>query len=175
MKRLVFPIGVAIIMGIIACSSMRVSIDYDQDIDFAQYKTFRWIPHKPKVGPRRLLDHALMEKRTKNSVENELAAKGIEKIAGERPDFLIAYHIGAENKVDVDTYGYRYGPRGRRWGRHVEVHRYKEGTLILDFIDPESKQLVWRGTAVGAVHRPEDLGDKLNKAVEKIVEKFPPQ
>jgi hypothetical protein len=161
--------------SLIACSTMHVATDYDQDADFSQCKTYKWIPHKPKVGPKRLLDHTLTDKRIKSSVESALAAQGITRATGEEPDFLIAFHIGAQNKVDVNTYGYRYGPRGRWWGRQVDVQRYKEGTLILDFVDGQSKQLFWRGTAVDAVYRPEDLGDKLNEAVGKILEKFPPK
>jgi len=175
MKKLGILIGVAVVVGIIGCSSMRVSIDYDRDVNFAKYKTFKWIPHKPKVRPRRLLNHSLVEKRIKSAVERELSAKGCQKATGGKPDFLIAYHIGAKNKVDVTTYGYRYGPRGRWWGRYVAVERYKEGTLILDFVDPELKQLVWRGTAVGAIHYPETVGEKMDQAVEKILSKFPPQ
>jgi hypothetical protein len=153
---------------------MRVNVDYDQDVDFARYKTYRWIPLRPQVKPHRLIDHTLLEKRIKKAVDAELAGKGYELAAGEKSDVLVAFHIGAENKVDVNTYGYRYGPRGRRWGRHVEVHRYKEGTLILDIVDPKMEQLVWRGCAVDAVHRPQDLDDKLFEAVEKIMAKFPP-
>jgi hypothetical protein len=171
-------ISALILLGLcslVACSTMRIATDYDQDADFSQYKTYQWIPHKPSVGPKRLLDHALAEKRIKSSVESTLAAKSITRAVGGKPDFLIAFHIGAQNKVDVTTYGYRYGPRGRWWGRHVDVQRYKEGTLILDFVDGQSKQLFWRGTAVDAVYRPKDLGDKLNEAVGKILEKFPPE
>ena len=108
-------------------------------------------------------------------LEKAKVAKGITKAGRDKPDFLVAFHIGAQNKVDVTTYGYRYGPRGRRWGRQVNVQRYKEGTLILDFVDDQSRQLVWRGTVVDAVYRPEDLGDKLNAAVGKILGKYPPQ
>jgi hypothetical protein len=174
MERLASLLIIVILVGMMACSSTRVATDYDQDADFSQYKTFQWIPHKPKVAPRRSLDHALTEKRIKSSAESALALKGITRADGGEPDFLIAFHIGAQNQVDVTTYGYRYGPRGRRWGRHVDVQRYKEGTLILDFVDRQTKQLFWRGTAVDAVYRPEDLGDKLNQAVGKILEKYPP-
>jgi hypothetical protein len=157
------------------CSTMRVNVDYDQDADFSQYKTYRWVSHKPRVKPPRLIDHTLLEKRIKNAADAELGAKGFVKAMGDEPDFLVAFHIGAQNKVDVTHYGYRYGPRGRWWGRHTEVHRYKEGTLILDIVDASSKQLIWRGSARDAVHRPQDLDEKLIEAVQKILEEFPPQ
>jgi len=166
---------IVLIGMLFCCSTMKINVDYDQDASFLEYKSYRWIPHKPKVKPPRMIDHTLLEKRIKNAVDAELAAKGFTRVMEERPDILVAFHIGAQNKVDVTHYGYRYGPHGRWWGHRAEVHRYKEGTLILDIVDAETKQLVWRGSARDAVHRPQDLDEKLLEAVEKILVQFPPQ
>lgn len=175
MKALTILLSALALIGISGCASISVTTDYDQEVDFARYKTFDWIKQKPKIPPRRRIDATLLDKRIKDAVEAELSFKGYKRVGKGEPDFLVAYHIGAQNKVDVSTYGYRYGPRGRWVGRQVEVHRYKEGTLILDFVDPATKQLVWRGTAVGAVHTPGDLERKLLEAVGKLLEEFPPE
>jgi hypothetical protein len=168
--------GLIILIGLVfCCSTMKINVDYDQDASFLHYKTYRWIPYQPKITPRRMIDNTLLEKRIKKSADAELAAKGYIRTLDGEPDFLVAFHIGAQTKVDVTHYGYRYGPYGRWWGHRAEVHRYKEGTLILDIVDAETKQLVWRGSANDAVYRPEDLDDKLLEAVEKILIRFPPQ
>ena len=75
----------------------------------------------------------------------------------------MTYHVGAQDKVDVQSwgYGYGYGP-GRyhgTWGGGggIETYNYTEGTLIIDIVDASSKQLVWRGTAQASsipIHRP---------------------
>jgi hypothetical protein len=168
-------LGLLILIGILGCASMSVTTDYDQDVDFAEYKTFDWIKQKSEVPPRRAFDASLFDKRLRSAVEAELAAKGYERVTTGKPDLLIAYHIGARNQVDVTTHGYRYGPRGRWVGRHVEVHRYKEGTLILDLVDAGMKQLVWRGTAVGAVYNPNDMEAGILEAVTDLFEEFPPE
>ncbi len=175
MGRVRLFLYLTVLVSLIACSTMKINVDYDQDAGFLQYKTYRWIPHRPKIKPPRMIDHTLLEKRIKNTVDAELAAKGYDKVANGEPDFLVAFHIGAQNKVDVTHYGYRYGPRGRWWGHRAEVHRYKQGTLILDIVDAGTKQLVWRGSARDAVRRPQDLDDKLLEAVEKVMVRFPPQ
>ena len=56
-------------------------------------------------------------------------------------------------------HGYGHGAHyGRGYGGGVPyVRSYKEGTLILDFVDPETMQLIWRGWAVGAFDDPENL------------------
>jgi hypothetical protein len=45
--------------------------------------------------------------------------------------------------------------------------------LILDFVDPKLKQLIWRDRAVDAVHRPQNLDDRLCEAKEKLLVKYP--
>ena len=175
MRYLPLILVLLILSGVCGCASMSVTTDYDQETDFAEYETFDWIKQKPKVPPRRSFDAALFEKRLRNAVEAELETRGYERVTTGKPDLLVAYHIGSKNKVDVTTHGYRYGPRGRWVGRHVEVHRYKEGTLILDLVDAGEKQLIWRGTAVGAVYNPRDMEARILEAVTELFEEFPPE
>ena len=175
MRYMAWALVLVALCGLCGCASMSVTTDYDQDADFSDYETFDWIKQKPKVPLRRQIDATLLDKRIRNAVETELEARGYRRAVGTKPDLLVAYHIGAKNKVDVTTHGYHYGPRGRWVGRHVEVHRYKEGTLILDLVDAGMQQLVWRGTAVGAVYNPADMEARILEAVRKIFEEFPPE
>jgi len=78
-------------------------------------------------------------------------------------------------EVNVERYGYRYGPRGRWYGNNVQVHHYREGTLIIDFVDPDDKVLVWRGTAVGSMQYFTGGEDEVQSSVAKMLEKFPPE
>lgn len=79
------------------------------------------------------------------------------------------------DKVDVQPYGYVGGPRFGPRGVHVE--RRTEGSLTLDIVDTRTKQLVWRGTAESSIDRdasPQERRERLQEAVSKILEKFPP-
>ncbi len=98
-----------------------------------------------------------------------LVAKNLSKQANS-PDFLIAFSVAVEDKVDVrsDRFGYgygygyrpgyyRFGYRSRYYGfgygsgyygnSGLDVYQYKESTLILDFIDPAS---TWIDLGVGS-------------------------
>jgi hypothetical protein len=59
------------------------------------------------------------------------------------------------------------------------VQQYTEGTIVLDFYDAKSKQLVWRGTASGALssNKPsmEEVQEKLNGIVAKMLAEYPPK
>jgi hypothetical protein len=165
----------AVLILLAGCTSMSITTDYDHDVDFAGYKTFAWISKPRPAAPGRGFINPLMEERIKKAVENDLSAKGYSKDIDGQPHFLIAIHAGAKDRLNVTDYGYHYGPRGR-WGhRHVEVNRYKEGTLILDFVDPRQKQLIWRGYAVGALANPEQVEEQIIRSVGKMLESFPPE
>jgi hypothetical protein len=54
---------------------------------------------------------------------------------------------------------------------------YTMGTLVLDFFDNGSKELVWRGLAEGKIHEantPQERQERANLAIEKIMDQFPP-
>jgi len=174
MKRTLFCLLVSTALLGWSCSSVSVNVDYDRDTDFTQYKTYRWMPQQQRPPEQMSVEHSFLEKRIKDAVEAELRSAGYERARFEEPDFLIAYHLGTRDKVDVSRYGYRYGPKGRWVGSKVEVRRYREGTLILDFIDPGTRDLFWRGTARGALRDITAGADEVRGIVARILGGFPP-
>ncbi len=187
MKR--FPAIVAAIAALAlmaGCSSLSTSYDYDANADFAKYRTFAWMA-KPEAAPgdaaqaRRNSD--LLDRRIRSAVAGELAARGISEDAG-GPGLLAVYHIGVEEKIQVTDYGYNYSPYSAYWGygyggRSIDVYQYQQGTLIIDLIDASTKNLVWRGSGTKALSdrqlSPEELQERVNKIVAKIMETYPPK
>jgi hypothetical protein len=110
-------------------------------------------------------------------VNAQLEAKGLE-VTSESPDFSIATHIGKNQRINVTDWGYGYGPYGRYRGYSgVDVWEYEEGTLILDFVDADSKDLLWRGSAKAELRpaaTPEKAQKLINEAAERILKNFPP-
>jgi hypothetical protein len=170
-KCIAFAILIAFLLT--GCASMSVKVDYDSEADFSAYKTFGWMKMKerPKYS-QKYPNKALMEERIKRAVVREMEAKGYSFTDKKKPDIVIAYHIGMQDRVSVEHYGYSYWRRGPR---RTEVHRYKEGTLILDFVDPKGQQLVWRGWATGVISGPERMEEHIDNAVKSIIAKYPPQ
>jgi len=172
------------------CASMQVTSDYDAGADFAALRSYHWLPSPEiKSGDPKIQYGSLMQARVKKLVEEQLALKGYVQDAGQ-PDFLVTYHVAVEDKVSVtyinELYGYGpgWGPGYRRNIRHygypgntAMVSEYQQGTLLLDVVLAENKQLIWRGAATGEVY-PELSQDarekRLREAVEKILAQFPP-
>lgn len=170
-------------LAALPAAAQKVYIDYDEDADFASYKTFAWLL-TPEVS---LQDSSpLMHSRLKNAIEYQLTTVGMIEDT-ESPDLYVTYHGESDKKVlvDIDTWGYAYGSPWRRdpyWGGYrgyavgptrATVREYDVGTLIIDLYDAKEKQLVWRGTATATIpSKPEKQAKRLDKAVAKLAKKW---
>jgi hypothetical protein len=172
---------VAVIIGLISCSSVSVSTDYDQSVNFSQYKTYKW---GGADNPNDVLQkNQLILQRVYNAIDTALLAKGFTKVESD-PDFVAYPHAGTQEKTDVTSWGYGYGGwwgaggYGGYRGGNIDVTQYTEGTLFIDMVDNKKKKLIWRGTGSGIVNppsSPQESAEKVNNAVAKVLEDFPPQ
>ena len=172
------PIHVILmVVFVVGCSTVYdVQFDYNTKTDFTNLKTYNWLPVPEKAD----ID-SLDAMRVQKAVNTEMQAKGLRLTSG-IPDFLIAEHLGKKDKVSVRDWGYTYGPYAGYWGGYwgpggVSTFQYEEGSLILDFVDPQTKELIWRGSAkaeVDDVRTPEKREALINEAVQKILKNFPP-
>lgn len=165
-----------------ACSPLTVNYDYDNTADFTKYKTYTWmakpasLPSNPAGSPQ---NSDLLDRRIRASVEAELNARGLNDNA-EAPDLLAVYHLGVQDKVQVTDYGYSYSPY--YWGgggRQIDVYQYQEGSLIIDLVDAETKNLVWRGSGSKVIENtqmtPDQMQAKVSEIVGSIMASFPPK
>jgi hypothetical protein len=158
---------------------MSIHTDYDREVDFSRLKTYRWIEEPVRAPSAALQNSPLLERRVRDAVDRELAARGyIHPLTGP-VDFFVAFHAGLRDRIDITQTAYH----GRRPGfrREVAVDRYHEGTLVIDVIRPgetpgvENARLVWRGWARGAVGDRDQAASQVNDAVAGILSRFPPQ
>jgi Domain of unknown function (DUF4136) len=166
--RLAGLAGLAAILAIGAGCGATVHSTVAPNANLGQYRNYSFQTPRYRVGQ----SESPAEQELRAALRNNLAQKGLtEAPAGQQPDFLVAYHVKEQQKLDVDTMGYGFG---WGWGGPAAVTTYTQGTLIVDFIDPRTNQAFWRGTASDIVDHPEspDLG-KLDKAVAKLVNQYP--
>lgn len=175
-----------LVLILTACTTLRVSTDYDPDTDFSDLRSYDWLPAAViKTGNPEVTYNSLIESRIRGSVDEILKARGY-RSSTESPDFLLAYHVNIDKKESVtyinDLYG--YGPGwGYRGGwvfprTEVMVTEYKQGSLVLDIVRASTRQLIWRGVASDDVYAddtPMDKQRKIHKAVTEMLSRFPPQ
>jgi hypothetical protein len=167
--------------GWIACSGVRVTTDYDPSADFSDVSSYAWLDERSGVQGDRPDVSSLLDRRVRSAVDAELQSKGLSRVDPSAAKVLVTYHLGVESKLDVNTInsGYGYGRYGRYGGisTTTTVSEYQEGTLLIDVVEPESKQLVWRGSGQARLREyatPEQREQRISEAVKQILEDFPP-
>ncbi len=158
--------------------SIKVGYDYNLQEDFLSFKTYDFMKSPASAQVR---EYVL--KRLKESINRELSQKGM-KQSSINPDILIAIHPLTDNRLNISNWGYIYAPYSAYWGQYVywmssrvDRYEYQKGTLIIDFIRSDNKELVWRGVAESALPdspRSDQIDKVVNKAVSEIMKKYPP-
>ena len=158
----------------IACSPIyNVSYDYDENVELVQFSTYAWVP-----APEEANINNLDAERIKKAVNAELKVKGLVQNS-EKPDFLIAADIITKEKLRITNWGYPYyDPYWTYYGSwSFDYYQYEEGTIVLNFLEPLSKNLIWRGAAKVALdyaNTPEKRDKLIKEAMQKILQNFPP-
>jgi hypothetical protein len=158
------------LLFVTACSSIKVSTDYEAKTNFSQYKTFAFYRTGIDKAPISDID----KRRIISAISNELTAKGM--TVSETPDVLISIFTKARERVDVydnNWHPYYYDPFHRQ-----QISKYTEGTLFIDIIEKEGKKLVWQGIGNGFLtksQKPEKKEANIQLFVKEILKKYPPE
>jgi hypothetical protein len=180
--RLVASILIAFAALLTGCTSFRVTTDYDRNMDFSGWTTYAWLPAWPEQGDDPRIHNDLLDARVRSAVDLAMAALGFEKVPEANADFLVAYHVSLETRIDVHTVhdSSHYSRRG--WsgsaGTTTRVSQYERGTLLLDVVHPEERRLVWRGSTNARVREradPLEREKRVNEAAQSILNRFPPR
>ena len=140
MKRLLLLLFIVLIST--SCDSVRVAADYDRSADFNSYKTFAFF--KDGIDKAEISD--LDKRRILRAIESELLAKGFTK--SKTPDLLV--NIFTKERQEVNVYNQNFGMYGWGWGwgpmmgwNQTNVTNSSRGTLFIDLIDANKKELVY--------------------------------
>lgn len=159
--------------AVIGCaSSVETSVDYDRSIDFSRYRTYGWLPSR-RIG------NDILERRLTAAIDRNLAARGL--VRGDPPDLLVAIHGRLSREVQYRAYDPGWGYGWRRWRGAPTMVRREEvpvGTLFVDLVDANDKELVWRGSATTPIDKTDSVERReaaVAEAVEKLLAGFPPR
>lgn len=188
LKLLLFP--VLAILFLSSCNSVRVLSDYDDKANFNEYKSYAF--YKTGIDKAQISD--LDKKRILRAIEAEMSSRGFVK--SESPDILVNIFTTEQERVDVYNNnfgwggwggwgwggwgwgpGFGWGPGlGWGWGGGRMVSTSTEGSLYIDLIDTESKQLVWQGKGEGTLANTKNIQKKeqrIKEFVSQIMEQYP--
>ena len=160
-------------LGILGTAlAQHVQTDFDHHANFSQYKTYSWQEIKPA--------NSLWDARIKNAVDAQLTAKGWTQVASGGEVSVVAIKTTQTERTLQTFYdGFGGGWRWRGFGGMGQAttteQDYKEGTLVVDLYDANTKQLIWRGSAEDTLSDKAAKNEKnLDKGVAKMFKAFPP-
>lgn len=164
-----------------ATSPVSTTADYDRSANFSAYRTFGFFD---PLGTDTAGYESLVTQTLKSATQREMEARGY-IYAATGADLLINFNAKLAQQTRVSQtpapppmyYGYRRGYYAG-WGGYgyeTRVDQYVEGTLNIDIVDAQRKQLVWEGVAVGRVTKKsqEDRQTAIRAAVAEIFAKYP--
>src|SRR5687767_1790995 len=167
------------------CASTRppdMRVDYDRNADFSVFRTYGF----PKeTGTDRGGYSTLVTSYFKSAISTAMEARGY-KYSEEKPDLLVNFFMNTRERTETSSqprmsmgygyYGYRYGLYNA-WPLYDEDRTvtYKVGTINVDIVDAEKKQLVWEGVAEGRVSEDELQNPKvtINAVVTELMRQYP--
>ncbi|GAB3876865.1 DUF4136 domain-containing protein [Hymenobacter segetis] len=183
-----------LLLGWLSACSSAVTVEQQPGVNFNQYHSFAWADTEVKTSGDQnpLLRSPIAQERIREAIAAELARRGIREVAS-NPDFYITTHLFVEQAERTVTdpppvgyvypylvryrgmllpvnYGYWYSPA---YYQTTHTEQYREGTLVLDFIDAKTNNLVWRGSVADPVDNPARLGKQFARAAKDILDKFP--
>lgn len=172
MNRLTLLLLIALAAG---CSNeIVIRTDFDKSVSIQRLTQYNWLGQtdiESRNNP--LYYNELDDKRIKDEVNKQMTAKGY-ILSETAPKMLIHYHIAVEERsiIRTEDLGYSYS---RYWiEQRSNLVRYSEGTLIIDFMDANNCNLIWRGWATSTLDDSRIMDEELlRKAVDDIFKRFP--
>jgi hypothetical protein len=166
------------LMVLAGCATtMTVSSHVDRTVDFTQYRTYDWGPAGAlPTGDPRLDKDPFFQDVLQGAVERELARRGLTLADAGAADLLIHYHASVSRRLDVNTADTAYGYcSGEDCG--AMTTEYEAGTIVVDFVDVQSNQVIWRGWFQDALESLIDdrdrMTERINEGVTRMLARLP--
>ena len=168
-----------------SCAGNKPSIDYDTTANFSTYKTYAWSEKTDDTTKKSMSDSPLVHKRVRESVDEQLQAKGLRNVDAAQADLLVNYHLSvavtghtsSSVSFGVGSYGHRSSV-GLSVGVPVGGRTIEEGTLLIDIVDAKKNSVVWQGASSRQLSRsptPEKTKAVVDEVVSEILAGYPPK
>lgn len=161
--------------------AQKVTIETDKKLntDFSKYKTYTWASQvDSKLDPGfYFLNDLQLKERIRDAVAFSLAGRGY-KMQRQMPDLIINFRVfdQAATLKGYDGYGTTYfGTNEVREPEDMKTYNIKAGSILINFIDAKTGQVVWQGVASGITNNNGFDRDhnKIKQAINLIFEKYP--
>ncbi len=191
MKRI---LSLVYLLALSACSSIPVAVDYDKQVDFSRLAHYAWAQDSlPQSGNVIIDSDTLLHDRIHKQLDLWLLTHGYLKTTADKADFLVRYNTLIKNKTgQLISYPYTgyysgfwpYGYSSYYFSGYacytppqITTYDYQQITLVIDFLNPENKKIIWRGMVSNNINNLRTLKEKdqlIARDINAILSHFPP-
>ena len=182
--KIKFTLLMLFVLVLGSCSSLKITSDQDDTVDFSKYKDFYYLGWAEE-SDKMLND--LEKRRIEAAFRDEFTKRGIEFVNQSEADAAVSLFIVVDQKTSTTAYtnhygGYGYGGRmypGWGWGGGFSSTTYSEndylvGTLVVDVFDVNTKELVWQGVASKTIsENPQQREKNIPRVAKALMSKYP--
>jgi hypothetical protein len=160
-----------------ACSPLKVTVDYDKNVEFKEFKTYMILPWRKENSK---LVNEIDKRRLYDALNNELSERGYQQVKSDA-DLAVNLMVIIQEKSNVTAYKshYNYGgyyyPYGYGYSNiRYDSQEYLQGTVIIDIFDNKAKKLIWQGAAVAEIdENPRNREKRIPRAMDRIFWEYP--
>jgi Domain of unknown function (DUF4136) len=167
------------ILFVLACvgaQAQKIKVEYDKSVDFSKYKIYA-------IDPIDNASRPMLHLAIQGAIEHDLNRLGLTKVAG-NPDLYVQMYGAIDSDFTTHYHDPIYGGAIPPINTGITLWHnlpgtsttvvIPKGTLMVDLIDANKKQLVWRGIAKQKLSDQRDeVLDQVNTAVEKMFLQYP--
>lgn len=169
----------------LSCSSTSVQTDHDHAANFGTYSSFAWFSSADDDQPSAAAGNQIIDRRIRRAIATSIVSKGFTETSPEKADLLLTYYVSLDQRLKMYStgWGYGWGWGVPHWGYgyscwpgwgYTTVSTYSEGSIIVDIVDREKEQLVWRGAATRVLGKKSSSEEKINQTMGRLMADFPP-
>jgi len=180
MRLLHIPVLTGILISLSGCAT-NTTVDYDRAAatKFGSYKCFVIDSREIRTNYQDVVLSPIVDRRIERAIGRELQAKGFQQNCGKH-DFRVTFSTLTKTKTEINDLGVgptafrRYPYMGYGGYSRIDVDQYEEGTFIIDIIDNDDKELVWRGAHTKRLGWSAPSEEEVRLIVSSILAEFPP-
>ncbi len=170
-----------VLTGCVSIFPGKAAIDYKKGYDFTTVSRLALAPVDESSRRDPLLDEATVAQ-FDSALSEAVAGQGLEMVDDPaQAQLLLRWHLVTRDAQDVREYNSESYFRCWRCGPSISGRSVEDitlGTFIVDMIDPELNQSVWRGVLQGEVEAeqsPAEQARRIKKACQQMLSSFPPR
>lgn len=163
-----------------APSVSGVGYEFDSSVDFDSMVTFAIV--RPESGSPM---SPILRKNILNEAAEQLTTMGFNQVSNPAiADFLVSAHGTSKQVLDSVSYSSVYYTRSYRRSDWVYFGGYpstyittrEEGTLLLDIVDGQTKELIWRGWGTRRFTLENEVTPiQIRESVRRLLANYPPR